>query len=289
MKKIILITLVCALGIKGLRAENEERVNFVPSQGQFSVGFDVSPIFRFVGNMFNNSDNVTLDPLSGTPVLNNSRNALLPAASIMGRYMFTDNIAFIANIGVLGNSVTTRMYVRDDRAFTLDPLNNDRLIDVRNVRQNGFSMMLGGEYRIGQNRVQGIFGGGLMFASVGSRTTYEWANAMTDINRAPTTSWGQLSGNSRTLEVRGGSPTIFWGLATHAGAEFFLAPGISIGATVNLYILRENGAQTYTKTEWFNTGSNQVETWTALTAPGNRATRWGTDNLGGSLFIAFYF
>jgi hypothetical protein len=91
------------------------------------------------------------------------------------------------------------------------------------------------------------------------------------------------------LERFGAAPTIYYGLATHAGIEFFVAPRVSVGATVNLYLLRERGAQTYTKTERYNSAAGRVETWTDLVSPGNRATRWGTGNMGGSLYISFYF
>jgi len=288
MKRIILISIVCALGFKGIRAEEGGRV-FTPQAGQFSIGFDVSPIFRFAGNMFNGNTNNVLDPISGTPVWDNTRASFLPSASIMGRYMFTDNIAFIGNIGLLGSNVTTRMYVIDDRALALDPLSQDRLIDVGNQRQSGFSMLLGAEYRIGEGRIQGVFGGGFLLATARNRTTFDWANQMTDINHNPTTSWGQLSGGSRTLETFTNEPTLFWGLATHAGVEYFIAPRVSIGAAVHLYFVRERGAQTFTKTEHFSVATNRVETWTELNSPGNRANLWGTENLGGSLSISFYF
>ena len=289
MKKLMIISLVCVFGFMKIQAGETRR--FAPEQGQFSIGFDVTPIFNFAGNIFNNTVNNTLDPLSGTPLWDNSRAVLLPSASIMGKYMFTNNIAFTANIGLIGHNVITRMYVRDDRADLLNPLNEDRLIDVRRVRQNGFSMLLGAEYRIGEGRIQGIFGGGFMFASVRNRTAFEWANQMTEINQNPTTTAfaGAFTGGHRTLETFTGNPTIWWGLATHAGVEYFIAPRVSLGATVNLYLLRERGAQTYTKTERFVEATNRVETWTTLNSPGDRATRWGTENLGGSLFISFWF
>ncbi|MCL2413352.1 MAG: hypothetical protein FWC98_04350, partial [Bacteroidales bacterium] len=89
MKKLVIISLVCVFGFMKMQAEETRR--FAPEQGQFSIGFDVTPIFNFAGNIFNNTVNNTLDPLSGTPVWDNSRAVLLPSASIMGKYMFTNN------------------------------------------------------------------------------------------------------------------------------------------------------------------------------------------------------
>jgi len=290
MKKIILISIVCVFGFMGIQAQDAPARNFTPSQGDFSIGFDVTPIFSFVGNIFNGTENNTFSPLAGRPVLSTT-GAPFPTATIMGRYMLRDNVALIANIGLMGSSIRTRAYVQDDYAFMFDPLNRDRLIDVQRERQNGFSLMLGAERRVGQNRIQGIFGGGLVFASARSTTTFEWANQMTEVNRTPSAGFtGQFDTyGGRTLESRTLMPTTSWGVATHAGVEYFIAPGISIGATVNLFLVHQRGGQTYRISERFIEATERVEEWTDLSAPGNRGTSWGTGNMGGSLFISFYF
>jgi hypothetical protein len=287
MKKVILISIVCVLGFKGIRAEGG--TDYVPHAGNFSIGFDVSPLFNFLGNIFNGTIGNEMEPLAGTPAIVRG-GGILPSASIMAKYMYTDNFAIIGNIGLLGRNTTSRVYVRDDRAYALDPFTGDRLIDVGITKRNGISALLGGEYRVGESRIQGVFGGGLMFAFAKSHTSFQWANQMTNFNQNPTTSFGGLVGNGmRTLETFGTTPTIYFGLATHAGVEYFIAPRVSIGAVVNLHLLRERGAQTYMKTERFNPATDRVDVWTDLVSPGNRTTLWGTENLGGSLYISFYF
>jgi len=176
MKKIILISIVCVFGFMGIQAEEAAPRQFTPSQGDFAIGFDVTPIFSFIGNMFNGTENNTFSPLAGRPLLSTPGSTTFPTATIMGRYMWRDNVALIANIGLGGSSVRNRAYVQDDHAFMFDPLSQDRLIDVMRVRNSAFSLMLGAERRVGENRIQGIFGGGLLFASARSHTAFEWSN-----------------------------------------------------------------------------------------------------------------
>ena len=62
-----------------------------------------------------------------------------------------------------------------------------------------------------------------------------------------------------------------------------------LGAAVNLAAYFVFEGQTYTVTEGYNANTGNVETRNELSAPGNRTFVFGTDNLGGSLYLSFYF
>ena len=71
--------------------------------------------------------------------------------------------------------------------------------------------------------------------------------------------------------------------------ECFVAPKISIGAEVNLSLYYVVGGQQYVESEMYNTSTQAVETSCDLVSPGDSSFRFGTENLGGSLYMAFYF
>ena len=310
MKKIILACVVCVLCWTGVCAQKpqqaqkpqdpqkakeapqpQEEKEYAPIAGDFSIGFGVSPVFSYLGNMLNGygKDGTpnTLAPLSGEPVTTGGNFA--PTVSIMGKYMYDDDFALIANIGIIGSNATKRAYVQNDKAVMLNPLSEEKLIDVAKDRSTGISMLLGGEYRLGDKRIQGIGGAGLMFAFEKSRTTYAWANQITDVNQLPTSSFEKNGLAERPLEEFQQATSFAVGIVGHVGVEYFIAPKISLGAVVNLIIGYEKGAQKYEKTETYNAFTDRVEERTDLKSPGDSRFFYGTDNLGGSLYISFYF
>jgi hypothetical protein len=82
---------------------------------------------------------------------------------------------------------------------------------------------------------------------------------------------------------------MFFGITGNVGIEWFVAPMISLGAEVNLTAYHVKGAQTYITSEGYNPALNDVVTRTDIISPGDKALVFGTDNLGGSLYLYFYF
>lgn len=154
--------------------------------------------------------------------------------------------------------------------------------------------MLGGEYRKGTKRVQGVFGAGILFACMNDKVKYNYGNSLTDINQKPTGSVyppnnSPVPNDYRLLTIYNTGANFYTGLTGSAGVEWFLAPKISLGAEVNLSLYYLCGKKIYIESEGYNEALQRVEKRTDLVSPGNRGFYMATESLGGSLNFNFYF
>lgn len=290
---IILLLAMCIVPISMVSAQEEPAKQYLPEKGDIAIGVDVAPLFRYVGNLFNNSTNNTLESLGGEPFTEDidgfNIDDIAPDVSIMGKYMLTNSWAVRANVGLMIRSNTSRAYVVDDAAILNNPLSEDKLIDKRNIQRHGMSAMLGAEYHKGNRRIQGIFGAGLLVGFNKSVTSYTYANALTTINQQPSSAWDTMESNGyRTLKNKTVS-NLFFGIYGSVGVEWFVAPKVALGAEVDLSLYYVRGGQEYTFSEGYNKLLNEVDTRYDIESPGDRAFRLGIENLGGSLYMSFYF
>ena len=79
------------------------------------------------------------------------------------------------------------------------------------------------------------------------------------------------------------------GLAGKVGVEYFVVPKLAFGGEVSLMAAERFEAGSYTIQEGYNPTSDQVETYTELVSPANREFYLGTLDMGGKLFMIFYF
>ena len=298
MKKLIsIITIICLLPLMGVSAQEKAEKQYLPEEGDWAIGIDVVPLLKYVGNAFNGSQENEIESLGGAPFTKNNKNfrnrMLMPDVSIMGKYMLTDEWALRANVGIMVRSEYDRRYVKDDKAALLNPVSNEKVIDKAHHSRNGMSIAVGAEYRKGSKRVQGVFGAGLLFAFQNDKTTYSWGNEMTTINQNPSIAFDRnnetMLGDNRILKNNGQGSDFYTGITGSAGVEWFIAPKISLGAEVNLSLYYLFGNQTYIESEGYNTSTQKIETRTDLVSPGNRGFYIGTESLGGSLNMTFYF
>lgn len=293
MKKLIsIITLTFCLVSIGYGQEKDIKV-YTPQSGDIAFGVDLSPVFNYIGKFFNNATEATLDDLSGTPAHNNLPGlySITPDVSIMAKYMFNREWGIRANVGLISNTTLSHQYVQDDRLVMKDPFNETKLIDDRTSTNTGGSVMVSAEYRKGKGRVQGVFNAGIIAGAQYTQTNYKYANAITSINQTPTCGFNTYpvyNDNYRLLEKKN-KLDIFAGVACGMGVECFVAPKVALGAEVNFTAYYVIGGQTYEISEGFNTSTNKVETRTDLVSPGNDGLYVGIDNIGGSLYMAFYF
>jgi len=294
MKKLVILALglFTALHITA-QEENKQKKNYLPQQGDWAVGIDVTPIFKYIGNAFNGNTDNELESLGGTPFTKNYRKFYLtPDVSIAGKYMLTDEWALRANIGFMIRSEYNRRYVQDDRAVALDPFSEDKVIDKVHTTANGVSLSLGSEYRRGNRRVQGVFGMGVLFAYQKHTRSFDWGNEMTSINQQPSVAFNEgqyYYMGYRMLKDYSNGSDFYTGITGSVGIEWFVGPKISLGAEVNLVAYYLWGSQTYKETEGYNTSTQKVERKTDLLSPGDRGFYCGTESLGGSLNMTFYF
>jgi hypothetical protein len=292
MKRYLLLIAACVLSATAVVAQDSDDKRYVPESGDFSIGIDVKPLFNYVGNMFNGTTENEIENIGGQPITGDNEDFAIddiaPDVSIMGKYMLTNNWALRANIGVMLSNKKERAYVRDDAAFLTNPFSEDMLIDTRTASRNGLSAMLGAEYHKGTRRVQGIFGFGLLVGFNQAKTSYNYANALTVINQHPSAYWNTFTGSYRTLTSKTES-NVFFGISGSAGVEWFVAPKVALGAEVNLSLYSVLGGQVYVEEEGYNSVLGKVETRYEIMSPGDRALVFGTQNLGGSLYMSFYF
>ena len=291
MKRYILL-LFCILSFMNVKAQDDKKV-YLPKQGNIAVSFDAAPILKYAGNIFNATSNNSFDNIGGKPTSAEGTEyfeieGITPDVSIMGKYMLTDNFAIRANIGVQLRSLTTNIYVTDDMSNITNPLSENKLIDTRYDTKNGLSANVGVEYRKGDNRIQGIFGGGILLGRNNVKTEYQYANALTILNQSPSSAWNATYGDYRILNEVTNS-NMFFGITGNVGIEWFVSPMISLGAEVNLTAYHVKGAQTYITSEGYSPALNDVVTRNDIISPGDKALVFGTDNLGGSLYLSFYF
>lgn len=270
--------------------------SWLPAQGDMSVGFSLDPLATFAGNLFNGNLDNTLEDLAGEPLL--YRQLPNSCVSIMGTYMLTNELAVRANIGFGYSLKQNNFFVQDDAALAFDDLSNAKVIDQMNSQILSGSFSAGIEYRLGKRLpIQGVFGAGLSYACGMSKSTYAYGNAITQLNQNPsmnsempaTEAVTKYLPNARLLSVQSSDMIHMVGVYGSVGVEWFVTPKVALGANVNLGIYYElNPSETYVYEGW-NTITEQVDQHTELVAPASHGFHFGTDNIGASLYMAFYF
>jgi hypothetical protein len=151
--------------------------------------------------------------------------------------------------------------------------------------------MAGAEYRLGKKRIQGVFGAGVLLGIQKRVVNYSYGNKMTTINQNPTVA-GQFNvwdNGYRTVKEFSGRPDFYAGITASAGVEFFVAPKIALGAEVSLVAAYNVNQQTYKYAEGYNPSTEIIERKTDLVTPMTGTFYLGTQNLGGSVYMSFYF
>lgn len=292
MKRHIL-TLFFLVGVfMIINAQDNEKV-YLPEEGDYSVGISLNPLLNFVGNIFNGSENNAIGNIGGESSLSgldDYSKGITPDISIMGKYMLTNSWGIRANIGLMVANDQYNEYVQNDEAVMQNPFDESKLVDTKNITSSGVSIMLGTEYRKGKKRIQGVFGAGILFGLKTNKISYNYSNQMTTINQLPSTAWDDVYNEYgyRTLVAQGGNDC-FLGATGSVGVEWFVAPKVALGAEVNINVYYVFGGQHYIETEGYNTSSQKVERRCDLQSPGHNQFRFGTENLGGSLYMSFYF
>lgn len=281
MKRILITLTACMLGFAAFAQEGSESPEpkasnngkqYLPQAGDFGVGIDGSPIFYYIGNMFNGTTNNSLN-------LNDN--------TLYFRYFLADNAAVRARVRINSGSTFDKFLVRDDAAFMVDPLSNKQLQDFRTFTSQDYQLSLGYQMFKGTNRLRGFYGADLGLGYSRNSTTYEYANQMTQANTAPTTA---IFGNaaSRTL-IEKGSPLINVGLGVFTGGEYYIMPKFCIGAEMGFTYYYQYVGQAY-RTQETMVLTQHVETETVLNSGGNSWNAWTTmPYMYGSLYFMFHF
>lgn len=268
--------------------------DYLPREGDFGLTVSANPFTSFVGNLFNNSTSNELNSFGGSAYFS-------PILSISGKYLLTDHLAVRANLGWSYNSARTRYYTQDDAALLVNPFSQKQVIDEHIVRRAGGSFSVAAEYRIGNRRVQGIVGGGLVYAFSTNKERFVYGNGMTEINQNPSSTGMAAQVDYRPYETApafssqryltsfSSKPTHHFGPYAFVGVEWFICPWISLGGEVNVSAAWNWTGATYYESEGFNTISGKVENWTQMRSPSSSGFNFGTGNFGANITVSFYF
>ncbi|MDR2972427.1 MAG: hypothetical protein LBU83_10950 [Bacteroidales bacterium] len=259
----------------------------LPMQGDWAVGVDMLPLLRTLGTVFWGEKNPM--GFQGTPYF---KGPMYPNVSIMAKYMVTNNCAIRANLGVTILSTTVGDKIRDDEAFFIDNATAATVTDFIKSDAYGLSIAIGAEYRLGNKRVVGVFGGDLLIGYYTGSIKNCYGNKMTEFNQQPTTNQEYFSSPTsyytRALFQKNNG-AISAGAQVTAGVEIFVAPKIALGGQVNLSYVFTYNNQTYRNAEGFNQLYGKVEKRTDIQTPAGWSHKFDTNNLGGSLYMIFYF
>lgn len=284
--------------------------NYLPEAGDVTIGVNAVPFLNYLGNVFGKNDKNKINPekIGGVPAVPGLDN---PTMSIFGKYFLTDQTALRLNVGIGINSLTQSQYVTDDAAAVNDPLSQDVVEDTYKYRNSGMSVAVGYEWRRGSKRLQGYWGGQAILAYSNSKHFFGYGNAITEVNQIPSVAaigdWDLPSmvpdeiqsvptlssiadvGNNSRLLMQSDGRSWTYGLGGFVGVEYYIAPKISIGCEMSLNLLWTTGGKKYQKSERFNPDFNKVEENIRWTGKSDSGFRFGTENIGTSLFVAFSF
>jgi hypothetical protein len=232
MKKIIISTILCfgllmptvaqdADGTKTDPTVNKRGISLLPQAGDFAIGIDATPFFKYLGGfMGGNSNDVNL-----TPSFDGFNQ------TIYAKYFLQDDVAIRAKFNLNLAQTRFKETIGNDYITITDPTNTAATVfDTQILTNNNFNLAVGYELRRGRGRVQGFYGGELLLGLGKDKSKYQYGNPITESNQTPTTSGLPPAVNQgyRLLEHKGGT-SFGIGLGGFVGVEYFFAPQISIG------------------------------------------------------------
>ena len=300
IKKISALLILSVLPLGVLTAQEEK--DYLPKAGDWAIGIDMQPVYQFFGNIANGSGTAaatvnTLRKFGGEDAIGYTG---ANNVTLMGKYMLDNTTAIRFNVGVQKDKTHDFSYSQDDNERFINPLSEAKVEDVQHTNQALYSVAAGIEFRKGKNRIQGYYGGDLVYGIQKNSYKFEYGNAITEINQTPSyTNYNAVVpglminpgywtiGSARITEYYRNNVLI--GIAGKLGVEYFIVPKLALGGEVSLLINETFTKARYTKSEGYNPTTAQVETHTELEAPADHAFHMGTQDMGGKLFMIIYF
>ena len=291
IKKITALLMLSVLPLGVLTAQEEK--DYLPKAGDWAIGIDMQPVYSFFGNLANGDAGNGLGQFGGEDAF-----GAIPSVSIMGKYMLDNTTAIRLNLGI-EKAVDHHYDYRLDDVKNSDQPSGAKVQDYYKHNDAIYSLAAGIEFRKGENRIQGYVGADLVFEYEKDRYNISYGNILTNVNQNPTRDAATYNAlglgvynvgywKSSYLTESYRKSTIL-GLAGKVGVEYFVVPKLAFGGEVSLMAAERFEAGSYTIQEGYNPISDQVETYTELVSPANREFYLGTLDMGGKLFMIFYF
>lgn len=247
---------------------------YLPKAGDVSIGADALPYLEFLGNMFNDTQNNTLNLGSNT---------------LYFKYFLQDDKAVRAIIKINNSTNNNKQYVADDFA-RLDPLSTALAEDLMVTKNNSVDFSIGYQIYKTRNRLAGYYGAQIGYGYGKTKYDYTYANPYTALNQTPSTSnfGSNISGSNRMLQQTNGL-TQNVSVGVFIGVEYFFMPKISIGGEYALSYQRSWSKQSNASYEGWN-GSNLAEVDAPFTpSQSNSSLATSRPATYGGLYLSFYF
>lgn len=213
---------------------------------------NASPVFNYLGNIFNNTVNNTLD---------------LTNPVIYGKYYLTDMSALRLVVGLNNSTTKENKYARDDVAWYADPLSNAEVVDSKRTNANDYLATIAMQHFVGKSRLRGFYGYQILGGKGSSKSIYNYGNPMSSLNPTPSSAYPYLAG-SRSLETINFS-SFYVGLGGIAGFEYFIMPRLCVGGEASINLLYRGDKQIYTKSEKME-GDKLTKVDKAISPGGNK-------------------
>ncbi len=223
-----------------------------------------------------------------------------PMASIALKYKISEIVAFKASVGFSGGVSNYREYVQDDAAVAKNPLSENKVADLISFHYTGGGVSAGVEFTGGKKSLRFIGGVGLKYAWGGGYAKVKYGNEITSSNRKPSTiakidtintfPWAVQMDYGRPVKQYGVGVSHGVGIYANAGIEWFFIKNVSLAVTVDITpLMVAFQPKTYVIYEGYNQYSGKVEEYNELVSPGSTYLLYGTDNIGCTLSLNYYF
>ena len=306
MKRIMLVlgALVVSTGV--LMAE-KEWTNKVPEVGSVGIGitFNVASLATQMQTQPNADSHLGPFMFDATDGLFNTPASMYilsqdPVAAFRVKWRMTEHWNLRGSIGFNGSHLDYSEYVRDDLAFALDANSENKVVDHVKSDLNSTNFAIGAEFTAGPRNLKFVAGVNLLYAFAGGKMDFTYGNAITSVNKAPTsliggTGYDDFPGGmgivwGRPLERKNAGFTHGIGIQADMGIEWFFVQNLSLGAVATFTpIMFMKQSQTYTTYEGYSAKTSKVEQYNKLVSPGSWACLYGIRNLGLQLSLNYYF
>ncbi len=245
---------------------------FLPEAGDYMIGVDATPFLNYVGNFFGKAGNASGPNSNQAPTwdyLNANSNI------VSGKYFKDATTAYRVGIRLGYDSKTTKKYLSDvtETGLTYPTLPTQKEDKVAQNKST-LGITVGIEKRKGKTRLQGFYGADLVIWGQSTKNKYTYGQAvdgttagLTDVTTGAVGNTsdffsingvdnagadanigvaGQTSGRITSKKVGGGFGA---GVRAFIGAEYFIAPKISIGGEFGWGIGYMTGGKTVTTVE----------------------------------------
>lgn len=297
MKKSIIA--VAAL-LMGATTYAQDKV-YTPEEGDWAIGIDANPFLSYFGNFIGGAG------ANAAP----SWNFLTTNQTITGKYFVSSEMAYRGSLRLGFGSFTEKAMVAD-RASTVTPDYPSTLpVMAENSWKQSYSNvgLSGGiEFRKGEGRLQGFYGGELGIAFASSGQSYTYGNELT-ISTAANPVFvdgaddfnGNVTGDAfgfpaRVTSEKNGA-TFGLGLRGFIGAEYFILPKLSLGGEFGWGVMFMSMGASSVTTESLGVNNGGTEILGTITTEGDRASMFtvDTDNMNtvfgpaAALRLTFHF